>query len=130
MATFIGMCTSNTVKVNPMAIKYLQDFLNNHGYADIDYRLAEGNGGEFWHLSFYGQETFLIRSIDANGEPDYDSDITKEFLKELSGYLLPGEKLVIQSIGYEKLRFPLCAYEYIVRNGEPIKLNGFDTHEC
>jgi hypothetical protein len=43
---------------------------------------------------------------------DYAGEHTDDFLRELSAFLT--EPLVVQTVGYEKCRFPLVGYQYTV----------------
>jgi hypothetical protein len=69
----------------------------------------------FWDYEWFA--VYPMVEIGGEKEPDYDADATDEFLKELAQFIPEGERLVIQSVGHEKCRFPLGGQSIVVTPG-------------
>ena len=95
--------------------KYLQKYLIGDGDMTVDIEQ-----GDF--LVLYGYETLQAFPV-TDGEADYDTDVTDEFLQGLAPYL--AEPLVVQVISYENCRFPLGAQETKVHPDGRVEFNGF-----
>lgn len=122
MANFIGVTSSNGAQVSD--VEAVRRILNDH-YIDpgegekIEPVWTEPDGRSFvgfWSYGFLSIHPWLEDERLKDQTPDYDADVTEEVLKAIQPYLM--EPLVIQSVGYEKLRFPLAAQEIIVPPGE------------
>ncbi len=110
VADFIGFTTSNDAKI--IRKKELEKLIKKYSFGEVTVKIENDR------LAIYGYDFFNVWG------KDYEEELTEEFLEELRGFIAPGEALVIQSIGYEKLRYPFGASEIIVTN-DTVLYNGF-----
>lgn len=105
MATFEAVTSSNGISVtDPEAVKRLIGRYRIQPDAEVH---VTGKTFGIW-----GYDWLDIRKVDGD-EPD-DHDATEEFFEELRPLLAEGQTLVVQSVGWEKCRFPLCAMAVVV----------------
>jgi hypothetical protein len=110
MATLQLSTASNAPTIDPTQVDELREFLDEWligtgSFDDITLKIAvperDPDTGEADppHLTLYGYASF---------SPTH----TEDFLRELSPFLT--EPFVIQTVGYEKCRFPHVGYQYRV----------------
>lgn len=115
MATYLSQTSSNRPRLtNPIAVMELLEewgFLPNHG--ELVVRVAPDDNGNGVFVC-YGEADFQPYPKDAPDHPDerYEFIDQETFLDELAPHLL--EDLVIQTIGWTKLRFPFVGNQYVV----------------
>jgi len=120
MANFVAVTSSNGAKVSPaFAVrKELEKFYVDAGEGEVVPCLEEKDGATFvgfWSYGWFSVHPWLPYSDRTESEPNYNVDAIDNLLKAIQPYLL--EPLVIQSVGFEKLRFPLAAQEIVVPPG-------------
>lgn len=131
MATLRSTTTSTWSRVNPDAIDQIHAITEEYNFwgahEELAVDLKEGEDGETI-LSIYGGAGFDV-SRPVEGEKgevvDEEPGYTEEFLKRLAPHL--EEKLVIQTVGHEKCRFPLVASQWTVWPDGTIRQDSFNT---
>lgn len=130
MADFYGHTTSLDAPVSDG--EAVADILSRYrlGYGTLADGMELSGGiteesGRDW-LGFSGEDFFVAFRADEEIS-DSEDDVTDQLLREIQPYL--EGKLVIQSIGSVRNRFPFSAQEIIVppKEGE-IEINGFKAH--
>ncbi len=117
MAEFEGVTASSGLKVPADKKAALQALIDQFSWGELTAELEPTQDGSF-SLEIWGYEFANVHpwTVDADGakEVDYDRDGTDEFLTALRPYVPAGGRFVLQSIGHEKCRFPLCGFTGIV----------------
>jgi hypothetical protein len=117
MANFCAVtaCNQPKVKVKDAVTKLIEKYRFS---GDLTVMVDDSGCLQIW-----GEDTFSAYSPENPDPdhvdydvPDYDDDVTEEFLEELAPLLDLGKggRLIIQSIGNEKCRFPLFGFEWII----------------
>lgn len=111
MANFEAVTSSNGLKVLPEQAVPLKALLDKYVIEpELDTDIKDGE------FAIYGYFWFSVYAVNKD-EPDgvdWDTEMTDEFLNELRQFVPEGEKFIIQSIGYEKCRYPLSAMAIVV----------------
>ena len=118
MATLQSTTTSTWSRINPNAIDQIHAIAEEYNFwgahEELAVDLKEDENGETI-VSIYGGAGFDV-SKPVEGEDgkivDEEPGYTEEFLKRLAPHL--EEKLVVQTVGHEKCRFPLVASQWTV----------------
>jgi len=116
MANFEGVTASNSPAIKPDKIDKIKEIVDRYCLNELACGVRDGC------LELYGYDFFYVSANEPN-DMDDEYDKTDNFLKEIAPLLL--EKLVIQSVGSEKCRFPLAAQEIVVLPNGDITYNGF-----
>jgi len=105
MANFIGLTSSNGIQVDDEQQAKIDELLAKYYIAMEDY--ITGEKGEFgiWGYDWLNIRGVIIQEEGDEPKPDYDNDTSEEFFEELRKILKPDQKLVVMSVGYEKLRY-------------------------
>ena len=102
---FVGRTTSNEVQINPSSVQYLEETLKDLGPTNLKMRFRRDN--EALWFSIRGDGIFLL--YNQNGD-----EVTEEVLRKISTHLLPGEELVVQSIGFEEYNYPFTMFKWSI----------------
>ena len=130
MANFVATTASSGARIKKEKRKELEAYLEGFSTDSEDVELVIEDGEEPT-IEIYGYGWFTVwEKVDnEEGEEevvDFDTEKTDEFLLGLAPFL--AEPLIIQSVGNEKCRFPLAAWEYRVHPDGKIEENGFTFH--
>lgn len=118
MATLQASSASNWPRIDPDAVEVVEaviedyDFVGN--WEDLTVAVEESVDGEPY-LAVYGYATFEASKpiTGQNGSVvDRENDCTEEFLKRLALHLK--DPLIVETVGFEKCRFPLLASQWAV----------------
>ena len=122
MANLEAVTASNGAKIKRGKKDELEKYLQKYYVDDgVTAHVEEGN-----ILVLYGYETLQAFPV-TDGEADYDTDVTEEFLLGLAPYL--AQPLIVQVISHEKCRFPLGAWEAKVHPDGRVEFNGFKFNQ-
>jgi hypothetical protein len=132
MATLQATTASNHPTVDPDAVETIEaiiddyDFYGNFdsltiGVVEPDQEDAEP------YLELYGYAAFEATKpiLDEDGSVvDREYHCTEEFLERLAPYL--AEQVVVETVGFEKCRFPLLAGQWAAWPDGTVTYNSFD----
>jgi hypothetical protein len=79
------------------------------------------------HLELYGHACFDVSKPIADGDElgiEHEYGYTEEFLERLAPHL--EEQLVVETVGFEKCRFPLLAAQWVAWPDGTVVYNSFD----
>jgi len=131
MATLQASTASNYPCVDPTAIADVESIINEYDFVGsfdtLTVEVRESDDESAPSLSIYGYACFEATKpvTDSEGTVvDCEHGYTEEFLKRIVPHL--DERLVVESVGFEKCRFPLLAAQWVVYPGGPVVYNSFD----
>jgi len=149
VANFEGTTASEGGKIKKGKEAALRAYLSKFyllSQGDDEEAGEEGIGayirGGWLHIYGYGDFSVppLVDEKNADGEvvgqePDYDNNDCTAFMEGLKPFLAKTAHgtgkhkqeylLVVQTVGHEKCRFPLCAGEWVLRPSGKVEFNGF-----
>jgi len=128
MANFEGVTASSGAAIKPEKLEELMTYLEGFSACgeDGDMVKIEGNTIQIYGYDWFAvYEKYEVINSDTpeEKEVDYDNDVTDTFLEGLKPFL--EEPLIVQSIGNEKCRYPLSAWEWKVNPEGEIQQGGF-----
>jgi len=132
MATLQASTASNRPAVDPSAVETIEAIIDEYDFPgnfdslnvaviDPDHEDAAP------FLELYGYATFDATKpiLDEDGSVvDREEGCTREFLKRLAAHL--EEQLVVETVGFEKCRFPMLAGQWVAWPDGTIEYNSFN----
>jgi hypothetical protein len=140
MATFQGITASNNPCIDPDAVEDVEAIIADYEFvgavgtltvAAIDPANEDApayvDDDAAPHLVCYGGASFDASKpvTDDDGHViDHEYDCTEEFLTRLAPHLT--EQLVVETVGFEKFRFPLLAGQWVAWPDGTVAYDSFD----
>jgi len=133
MATLQATTASNGPRINPDSIDAIEAIINEYDfYGNFDSLTIEAvdpdNEDADPHLRCFGHATFSPSKpvLDEDGSiADREYVSAEDVLERLAPHL--EEPLVVQTVGFEKCRFPLLASQWVAWPDGTLTHNTFDT---
>ena len=101
MANFdAGIVSSYDVRIPTEQQDALRKLLAQYHFSEVTVELDKDGC-----LIACGYDTFEVYAYDQDGEPDWDNDVTEEFLEALCPFIPEGAVWKVASVGHEKLRY-------------------------
>ena len=119
MANFMGVTSSNGIILDDNQKKQVDALMEKYHFnfmEDVQTATSDGKFGIWAH-----------NWLDIRDKAE-DQDSIEVFFEEFRHVLYKDQKLIVQSIGNTKCRFPLAAMQIVVTPGE-VKITGFDLEE-
>jgi hypothetical protein len=126
MANFLGITASNGAEVKEDKIQELKMYISTFATSGEDWDMVQIEETPP-KIYIYGYDWFQAhRYVEGgvNGEIDFDTEVTEEFLIGLAEFLK--EPLIVQCIGHEKCRYPLAAWQYKIHPNGKLEHNDFN----
>lgn len=132
MATLQATTASNWPQIDPDSVEEVEaiiaeyDFFGTHDSLTVSVSEPDNEDSEP-HLNLYGYASFEASKpvTDQDGSvADREYGHTEEFLTRLAPHL--EEQLVVETVGFEKCRFPLLAGQWIAWPDGTVTYNSFD----
>lgn len=130
MATLQATTASNWPAVDPDSVDTIETIIADYAFIgnweNLTVAVEESRDGDPY-LVVYGYAAFEATKpiYDDDGTVvDREYDCTEEFLERVAPHL--EEQLVVQTVGFEKCRFPLLAGQWAVWPDGPVHYESFD----
>lgn len=132
MATLQASTASNRPTVDPKTIETVEAIIDEYeffgGLDSLNIGVIAPNHEDADPcLELYGYATFDATKpiLDEDGRVvDREEGCTEEFLKRLAPHL--EEQLVVETVGFEKCRFPMLASQWAAWPDGTVEYNSFD----
>lgn len=132
MATLQATTASNRPQIDPDAVEEVEAIIAEYDFVGNFDRLTVGisepdDENSKPHLELYGYASFDASkpTTDDDGSlVGYEYGHTEAFLERLAPYLK--EQLVVETVGFEKCRFPLLAGQWVAWPDGTVTYDSFD----
>lgn len=132
MATLQASTASNWPEIDPGAVEAVEEIIADYAFVgnfdDLTVIAADHDDEDTKpHLEVYGYACFDATKpvTDEDGRVvDREYGYTEEFLERLAPHL--EEHLVVETVGFEKCRFPLLAGQWVAWPDGTVIYNSFD----
>lgn len=131
MATLQATTTSNWPHIAPDGVDDVEAIIADYDFTGmvdtLTVTVTEPTDEDRPYLEVYGYASFDVSKpieADADTVVDREHGYTEEFLERISPYLT--EQLVVETVGFEKCRFPLLAGQWVAWPDGTITYNSFD----